>query len=369
MRDLSASGSGVVEHPSGRVCFVPGVWIGEHGRFRLLSLRGRTGEAELLELLAPSPERQAAPCPHHGRGAHDCGGCPWQFMQYTAQLAAKQARVEGAMARLGLSDSVAPILASPETLGYRNRARLRSDGRELGFLAAGSNRLAAVQDCLVLNAHNRSTLRALRAQLPRREWALPRGALSVLAIDDEIDATQVEPGLRRPFRQGNTEQNQRMRAWLAAQLKEIDCASPALELFSGAGNFTGVLANAGFPRVHAVDSAGEAIESLRTLGLPGVSVQTLDLYATGALAHLGDVLPDAGTLLLDPPRDGLRELPALLSACPRLQYVFYISCDLASFSRDLGALLGAGFALHRLQPLDLFPHTPHVELMAALRRS
>ncbi|KGE03397.1 hypothetical protein HRUBRA_02032 [Pseudohaliea rubra DSM 19751] len=46
----------------------------------------------------------------------------------------------------------------------------------------------------------------------------------------------------------------------------------------------------------------------------------------------------------------------------------YIACDVATFARDLGALFTAGFSLQAVQPLDLFPHTPHLELLATLSR-
>jgi len=369
VRDLSAAGSGVVEHPSGRICFVPGVWTGEYARFRLRAVRGRSGHAELLELLEPSAHRISAPCRHHGQGAAACGGCPWQFMDYSAQLAAKQDRVAGALRRLGLDSSVAPIIPSPRTLGYRNRARLRTDGRAIGYLAAGSNRLAAVEDCPILNEHNRRTLHTLRAMLPRQDWRPARGApLTILHIDDEINAEALEPGQQRPFRQGNSEQNRRMQRWLAEQLAEQHHGHCALELFAGSGNFTRVLAEAGLHRVHAVDAAGAAIDALRAQALPGVTVQTLDIYSPGALRGLGAVLPQAELLLLDPPREGLRNIEELLETASALREIIYISCDLPSFSRDLGTLLAQGFTLEALQPLDMFPHTPHVELLARLQR-
>ena len=62
VRDLTSAGLGVVAHPSGRVCFVPGVWPGERGTFAITALKGRSGEARVVELVAPSPERVTPPC-------------------------------------------------------------------------------------------------------------------------------------------------------------------------------------------------------------------------------------------------------------------------------------------------------------------
>ena len=73
-------------------------------------------------------------------------------------------------------------------------------------------------------------------------------------------------------------------------------------------------------------------------------------------------------LVLDPPRDGLRAPAALFSARSSLREVLYVSCDLATFCRDARAALAAGFSAVSVQPLDLFPQTPHVELLAHFRR-
>ena len=52
-----------------------------------------------------------------------------------------------------------------------------------------------------------------------------------------------------------------------------------------------------------------------------------------------------------------------------LEHIVYVTCDAATFARDLGVAAGRGFGLRTVQPLDLFPHTPHVELLALLGRS
>jgi 23S rRNA (uracil1939-C5)-methyltransferase len=79
-------------------------------------------------------------------------------------------------------------------------------------------------------------------------------------------------------------------------------------------------------------------------------------------------LPDPTVAIADPPRAGLppAALRALIElAPPRLVYV---SCNATAAARDLCALLAGGFALRRARPIDLFPHTPHVETVFTLER-
>jgi 23S rRNA (uracil1939-C5)-methyltransferase len=370
VRDVTTEGSGVVEHTSGRVFFVPGVWPGERGVFRVTGLRGRFGHATLDTLEEASAQRIDPPCPHHGTGPSDCGGCPWQFVDYEAQCAAKADRVRAAMASIGAADQVREFWPAPQAYGYRNRAQLKTDGVRLGYVAAASNALAPVADCPILTPHNRETLRDLLARLPEPDWRPARGQpWTSLDIDETVTAKEVCAGRRLPFRQGNSAQNTRMREWLAEQVAGLSDETRAVELFCGDGNFTEVLAARGFASIVAADSAGEAVSRLGARGLPGVDATACDLYAETAWDSLRGALRKADLLVLDPPRAGLKNTSGLLKRAGALQRVLYISCDLATFSRDIGEFQAAGFRVESVQPLDQFPHTPHIELLASLRRA
>lgn len=369
VRDLSSDGNGVVEHQDGQVFFAPGVWPGETGRFRVTGFRKRFGFAELVELLEPHAERIEAPCSHHGFSARHCGGCPWQFMTYAAQVAAKQARVQQQLAPLDIDQAIRPLLPSPATLGYRNRAQLKSDGRQLGYLARGSNTLVDVVDCPILSDHNRDTLRALRERLPEPAWRPGRKhRLTTLDIDEGLPVGEASINARRPFRQANDAQNRRMQAWLQQQLANLPRDTAITELFAGGGNFTAVLSDAGFSRILAVEGVGETLETLRARQLPGVAVLGGDLFTTAGLSAALGAQPDTRLLLLDPPRDGFAAMPEALAGWPGLETILYVSCDLATFRRDSQVLLAAGFPARSIQPLDLFPHTPHIELMGVFQR-
>ena len=369
VRDLSSEGTGVVEHASGQVFFVPGVWPGEEAEFRVVGFRKRFGFARLVRLLRPSPDRTEPRCPHHGLGGNDCGGCPWQFIRYEAQLQAKETRIREALARLDADTAIRPIIPSPLQFGYRNRAQFKSDGERIGYVAQNSNRLVAIEECPVLSPHNRETLRLLRDTLPNSAFKPRRKApWTTLDIDEEVSADGVYINRRRPFRQANDAQNQRMKSWLAEKLQPLDKTMAVLELFAGSGNFTEVLAGAGFGRILAVEGADEAVAILADRQLANVEVTSADLFAEEGAARVARELPDTGLLLLDPPRDGFRAIGTLLEQCSGINDILYISCNPATFLRDLQACIDRRFRVDEVQPIDLFPHTPHIEVMAALHR-
>ena len=76
----------------------------------------------------------------------------------------------------------------------------------------------------------------------------------------------------------------------------------------------------------------------------------------------------ADVLVLDPPRKGVdhQVVVAALALAPRR--VVYVSCDPATMARDLAKLAGGGYQLVEVQPVDMFPHTAHIECVALMER-
>lgn len=371
VRGLSTEGRGIVEHPEGRVIFVPGVWPGDEGTFQIVSVAKRYGVGRLLELRQPSPERVKAPCAYQGfeEGA-SCGGCPWMIGSYESQLAHKAHRVRHAFERAGLTPpNGIPDLWPSQPLGYRNRAQFKTDGEKLGFVAEESHSLVPVEDCLVLNEPTRAHLKSLRAKLPNPAWRPSKGYPWIfLEVDDELPVGEFPtPNRRRAFRQGNTAQNEQMKRWVREHALEAKDAR-VLELFAGSGNFTEALIDAGAAKVWAVDVQGEALDRLAARSWSAVEILSMNLFHEAAWRHLARDTSDVDLLFLDPPRAGAKGVERLVAKLPFLKKIIYVSCDLPSLVRDLSALKGEGFVPTEVQALDAFPHTAHVEILTELRR-
>ena len=73
-------------------------------------------------------------------------------------------------------------------------------------------------------------------------------------------------------------------------------------------------------------------------------------------------------IILDPPRAG--STPAFLKATTQLaqKKIVYVSCNVVTQARDLKVLLDSGFAIERVTPVDMFPHTKHVETVVLMSR-
>lgn len=372
VRSLSSKGMGVVEHPSGIIFFVRGAFPTELVKIQITQIEKRYGFAKLLEILEPSSERRSPPCPHHGLELGQCSGCPWMPLNYEAQLKYKEHRLLYTLKRSNIDLSktqVHQIIPSDKELGYRNRAQLKSDGNRIGYLSEGSKVLAPITDCLAMTDKTRATLKELIATLPNDAWKpTPRFLWSFLEMDEWIKAAEISPNKRRPFFQGNSEQNTKMRSWLKDQAAKLSKEATVIELFSGSGNFTEILSKNGFKRIIATEIQGEGVHNLQNKNLPNVETHAVDLFEKGVWWEIEKICPEAEILVMDPPRDGLLMRQGLFKGMHKLNTLIYISCDVDTFVRDVKDFTEHGWHLTELQALDQFPQTPHVEILSVLTR-
>lgn len=368
VQDLASDGRGVVKHPDGRTFFVAGVWLGERVQVRPSGQQGKVALGDVAAVIDSTDARVTPSCVHHGYSTGDCGGCPWMMVNYSAQLAAKQQRVAQTLERLGAIAALQLALGAPEPMGYRNRAQFKTDGRHLGYVSARSNHLVAITDCAVLSEPNRLTLKNLLADLPNEAWQPKRHQPWVtIDIDDQDDSVQLDQ--RLPFRQGNSAQNAVMRDWLASQCAPYDADTPVLELFCGSGNFTEVLVNAGFKHIAAAEVGEASLAGLAAHNWPRVMPLAVNLFDEASVEILARQHKNTRLLVLDPPRDGLKVRAPLLKKLRALEAVLYVACDLASWARDVADFQLAGFVIESVTPVDLFPQTPHIELLSKLVRA
>lgn len=74
------------------------------------------------------------------------------------------------------------------------------------------------------------------------------------------------------------------------------------------------------------------------------------------------------TIIVDPPRAGLHPDAREAVSAHKPDKIVYVSCNMATFARDLGEFLKSGYELRTVQPVDLFPHTAHIEAVSLLQR-
>ncbi len=345
------------------VVFVPFVGVGEEVEAEITEVKKRFARARLLQVLRRSDQRVDPACRYFGA----CGGCQYQHLAYETQLALKHKQVADLLARIGNFQTalVAPVIPCPAPYGYRNRVMIRSQwdkfkqGLNIGYIRADNRLVVDVEECRIAEPALNQQLQQVRAKPP------PKGGIKVVLRIPPED-WEVPPD---SFFQNNffllpemvRVVRERLQASGTRHLADVYCGVGffGIELADLVDSFVGVE----YDRLAIKAARNNAARRRRTNGQ----------FICGAAE---EVLPDlvrswkaeATTVLLDPPRKGCqRPLLELLREGKPAQ-VIYISCHPATMARDLNILCAGGvFNMAKVNLLDMFPQTAHVECVADLR--
>jgi 23S rRNA (uracil1939-C5)-methyltransferase len=416
LTDTAFGGEALGHLPDGRVVFVPRGLPGETVLVRVQQERRDFARADLVQVQRAATGRVEPPCQHYRAG---CGGCSWQHAEYELQLQLKHGMVVDQLRRIGrfseaeAADLVRPAIGMLEPWHYRNQARFTVGRRygELCFTYRATHRLLRVDQCWIVHPAINTTLDVLQGRLHRLGRRIHQVSIRVGANTGEMlvspslpEVPEVESGqpffeeellgcrfrLQPPsFFQVNTRRELRAlpsaigRAWLPVPadgrismaellaLLVIDRAQPepnhvVVDAYSGVGTFALLMA----PLLREVIGIEEARSAVRDATYNGRDVPNVRFVQGKTESLLPSMqlekAPDA--VVLDPARVGCHPdvLQALLSLRPGR--VVYVSCDPSTLARDLRILVDGGYTLHEVQPLDMFPHTYHVESVATLTR-
>ena len=139
-----------------------------------------------------------------------------------------------------------------------------------------------------------------------------------------------------------------------------------LDLYAGAGLFSVPAAVVRGAQVTAVEGDRRAADDLDANARQAAAAVEAVHQSVERYVARSDTPADA--LILDPPRTGMSR--EALSGAIRLgaREIVYVSCDVATLARDARALVDAGYTLTRIDGFDMFPNTPHVEVVAVFVR-
>jgi tRNA/tmRNA/rRNA uracil-C5-methylase (TrmA/RlmC/RlmD family) len=362
IHDLAFGGEGV-----GRlddfVVFVPFVIVGETVEAEITEVKKNFARAKLLRVVTPSPERVKPECQYFTQ----CGGCQYQHMEYAAQLRWKHKQIADLFERFGKISRamVAPVIPCPSPYGYRNRIMIRSQWNgparklEIGFIRADNNFVVDIEECKIAEPVLNEQIREVRANPP------PKGGLKVVLRVQPEDWDVPESS----FFQNNffllPKLVETVRDFLQA-----GGAKHLVDLYCGVG-FFGIETADVVASFVGVESDQLAIKAARK-NAETREIRNGQFIAAQVEEVLPELLnkfsPEQTAVILDPPRKGCRPETLELLRETRPAQVIYVSCHPATMARDLN-ILGADdvFKLARVQPLDMFPQTQHVECVADLR--
>jgi tRNA/tmRNA/rRNA uracil-C5-methylase (TrmA/RlmC/RlmD family) len=390
IRDVAFGGDGV-GLVNGMVIFVPFAVDGDRIMVEVTGMKKKFARGEIKEILEPSPYRTAPACRYFGR----CGGCRYQHVRYPHQLELKERQVREAFARIGklAFPPVVAVKPSSRTVHYRGKAEYHvsrgpENKMEIGFISVSGSGVVDIEECLIVDdSINRACGEFRKVLLADEEklrgtrlilWSGPPGEVGVRAIPHSGCPPQIERfvGDRRLLvpSGGFFQANLFMVEALAGQVIDM-CAltgrETVLDGYCGSGLFA-LFALPQARRVFGIEADRDALRCAAiNLGAEGNDKATFFPGDVGRVMGREFVKRrvKADVVILDPPRTGCsrKALDALAALQP--DRVVYVSCNPATQARDCGYLAERGFALKRLQPIDMFPQTGHIEVVGLLERS
>lgn len=353
------NGGAGLSHLDGRVLFVRQTAPGDQVKVRITEKHDRYWVGELIEILSPSPLRINPSCPVFT----SCGGCDWQHLKYSDQVKIKEQILQEELRHLDLvRTQVHPLLKSPNEKYYRNRAQFHIADGSFGYFARGSHRFIAINKCeLVVDSINQALKELDAKNLGPEE--------RVELFHDEGKQTY---SLRKPdrgdFSQVNSEQNKKLLELVCNLAAEGD-ESYLYDLYSGAGNFFfSLIAQKKWKRAVGCELGQEsALRAQDQLKKTNSSPKYLEFYCADVWSFLRrSRLKPNSLVVIDPPRAGCESSVIRALAHSPIKRLIYVSCNISTFQRDMRLFLSLQpkSFIKNIFPVDMFPQTAHIELVA-----
>ena len=426
INDVTHEGKGVGKY-QGIAVFVPFALPGEEISVEVMSKKKSFWEAKIVTIIAPNPERQTPACPYFGQ----CGGCQLQHATRPEQNSIKTTILQSAMTRIGNvpEESFLPFISAPQEFGYRNKVTYHLEWRGaklvIGYFGFNSNTLISIDRCLLvpkifdqiskafLEIQGKQEKRASFSELTIRQ--VSNGQIMLLITGSRADtagAKQITEALAKDypeivsfyyvaehkglesyyhiggaehlteiigglefqldaptFTQVNYQQMQTLYQ-LALEQAQIGKQDFVLDLYCGMGSIT-LLAAQKAQIVLGIDSVKAAIGAAQDNAIKN-NIHNVSFHSGRVeveLDFLQKHVPKNSIIILDPPRNGCepRALEAIMALAPKR--IVYISCSPSTLARDVKYFQAQGMKVEKVQGVDMFPNTGHVEAVTLLTRS
>ena len=425
IHEITITGMGAEGEGVGRVddfvVFVPFTLIGEIVQIQILKVTKSFAHGKVLKVISPSPNRVSPECSYFAR----CGGCTLWHMNYPSELEYKTQKVKDAIARIGkLDTAVMDTLGTGEYCRYRNKALFPVGLEGAGLFAPRSHRLVKIDSCLIQDAITDKIIKIIDDSkiVPYDETShsgevrhilIRKGNGLMVCIvtrtqnfsgrNDLIEKLSRVAGVKSIIQNINPNKtnvalgNQNITCWgedfitanlfdltfkispntffqintdathtlyeTAKNFAQLDDTQNVLDLYCGIGTISLYLSRYA-KKITGVEIVQQSIQNAReNAALNGIKNAT---FILGAAEGFSPKEPFE-VVVLDPPRKGcdLKLINTLINL--NSEKIIYISCNPATLARDLSLLSGA-YELKKVQPIDLFPRTPHVETVVLLQK-
>ncbi|MGE5416082.1 MAG: 23S rRNA (uracil(1939)-C(5))-methyltransferase RlmD [Acidobacteriota bacterium] len=418
---LNHQGEGV-GRIDGIVYFVPFTVPGDTVEIEETAVQKNFRRGRLVSVTQASPDRVKAACARQ----EICGGSNLHHIAYDAQLRWKTQLVKDALQRIGGLENVQvePTLGMDNPYHYRNKAvfhRDRQNGK-IGFYKQGTHQVITAADCCIVPQEWLPIINDLEQIMNDPE--IRASAVDSITMRQSVASGQImvaitgrknlEPSfwvecarVLKPHKQvvslvaiddqGRTRVIEG-RSFLNEKIDNLTYRISPTSFFQTNTQVAGILAKTAvdFCELSGRETVVDAYCGIGTIALPiarqavkVIGIESLTVAVKDATANAKEnglnntefitgmceeILPNfvaengaIDIIVVDPPRKGLE--PEVIDAIGKAKpgKVVYVSCHTGTLARDLGRLSELGYKVSKVQPVDMFPHTPLVETVVACK--
>ncbi|MBQ2897580.1 MAG: 23S rRNA (uracil(1939)-C(5))-methyltransferase RlmD [Clostridia bacterium] len=416
---FGANGEGVVKQ-DGFPVFVPYALEGEEIEYKVLKVLKSHAFGKLLKIISPSSARINPCCDVFYR----CGGCSLLHIDYKKQLEIKKSNVINCFKKYsGLEVEVNDVVPCKEIYAYRNKAQYPVSGDKCGFYALRSHDIVPLKNCKIQNPNDEKILEAVLAYIkitnaPIKHIYTRYGKnecmvvlvstssklkesnflvkklleankkITSIILNVNPENTNVILGKKNTtlygkdtitaaignldfeisplsFFQVNSTQTEVLYK-TAKNLAHFKTTDKIIDLYCGTGSIGLYMADS-VKSVLGVEIVQDAITNAYNNAKRN-NIKNAQFICGAAETVMPEIVKNEGKIdgvILDPPRKGCDEslLNCLLDT--KIEKVLYISCNPATLARDL-KILSEKYIPSAITPVDMFPHTSHVECVCCL---
>ena len=422
---LGSSGEGIGSF-EGYKFFVENALPQEKVKILPLIRKKNYGTAKLLEVLSPSLDRKDPICPHFS----SCGGCQLMHLSYEKQLEFKRQKVIDALRKIGnIQDAeVSTCHPSPQKLNYRNKIQLpaRIEDRKISFglYEKKSHHLIPIDECKIHCSIGEKIYQKIIAKIPInlpirhlliKSSSFSQKSLIIFVSKEKPNQDWIDFGKKlistfpeiagvihnlhdttenvilgrtfyplagvdfleeklydltfqissASFFQVNPRQAEILYQ-RAVQLADLKGYETVLDAYCGVGTLSLFFARH-VKKVIGVESVSFAVKNAKKNSQLN-QISNCSFFCSFAERFIQSLEEKIDLLLINPPRKGCEEsfLQKIKDLGPKK--IIYISCDPATLARDLKIIRSFDYEISRVEPLDMFPQTAHVETIVLLEK-
>ena len=418
---FGADGEGVVKEDNLPV-FVPYALEGEKIEYKVVKVLKNHAFGKLLKVLTPSEHRVQPVCDCFNR----CGGCSLLHIDYQKQLDIKKKNVINCMKKYsGLDIEVNDVIPCQQIFNYRNKAQYPVADGKCGFYALRSHDIIPMNSCCIQNSSDEAIIKVILAYIkitnaPIRHIYTRYGKdecmvvlvsknsklkdedflvnklietnnkISSIILNVNPENTNVILGKKNitlygkstitasignldfdisplSFFQVNSVQTEVLYN-TAKNLADFSQTDNIVDLYCGTGSI-GLFMSDSVKSVLGVEIVPDAVNNAISNAKKN-KISNVEFVCGPAEDLMPDIVKKHGQIdavILDPPRKGCDEslLNCLLNT--NIKKILYISCNPATLARDI-KILSEKYTPSAVTPVDMFPHTSHVETVVLLQR-